>query len=123
MIKKLFMLLLFAFGVGAAIPSTRAQMLDAVKPVADNLRARLVPRRLEVMADQLDVRLQRAEGFPNKWDSWLRRDYSGVQDDPWGNIYYLKPGRRSYTVGSNGPDGQIGTPDDITVTRNLPGGR
>jgi hypothetical protein len=72
------------------------------------------------MADQLDVRLGRAEGFPDRFDGWLRRDYSGVPEDPWGNIYYLQVGRRDYTVGSMGPDGVQGTADDITETRRLP---
>ena len=75
------------------------------------------------MADQLDVRLSRAEGLPTGFEGWLRRDYSGVAQDPWDNVYYLQTGRRDYTVGSMGPDGVQGTGDDIIVKRRLPGGR
>lgn len=120
MFKKLIGLAFFALAVGMAIPSTRAQIADSVRPIKDEIGERLVPRRLEVMADQLDVRLDRAEGLPANFHGWLRRDYSGVPEDPWDNIYYLVQGRRDYTVGSMGPDGVQGTEDDITVTRRYP---
>lgn len=120
MFKKLIMLAFVALAVGMAIPSTRQQIADSVQPIKDEIGERLVPRRLEVMADQLDVRLDRAEGLPDNFHGWLRRDYSGVPEDPWDNVYYLSEGRRDYTVGSMGPDGVQGTPDDITVTRRYP---
>lgn len=120
MFKKLIGLAFLALAVGMAIPSTRAQIADSVRPIKDEIGNRLVPRRLEVMADQLDVRLDRAEGLPGNFHGWLRRDYSGVPEDPWDNIYYLVEGRRDYTVGSMGPDGVQATEDDITVTRRYP---
>jgi len=120
MFRKLIMLAFVALAVGMAIPSTRAQIADSVRPVKDEIGKRIVPRRLNVMADQLRVRLERAEGLPENFYGWLRRDYSGVPEDPWDNVYYLQAGRRDYTVGSMGPDGIQGTPDDITVTRPYP---
>lgn len=120
MFKKLIMLAFVVLAVGMAIPSTRAQIADSVRPVKDEIGKRLVPRRLDVMADQLDVRLGRGEGLPENFHGWLRRDYSGVPEDPWDNIYYIQAGRRDYTVGSMGPDGIQGTGDDLTVTRRYP---
>jgi hypothetical protein len=121
MIKKLFLLLLALLAVGMAIPSTRAEIRSrAVTPVFDAIGERLAPGRLEAMADQLDVRLGRGEGLPGAFDGWLRRDYSGPEQDPWDNPWFIQQGRRSYTVGSMGPDGEQGTADDITVTRDLP---
>lgn len=120
MFKKLLMLAFVALAVGMAVPSTRAQIADSVRPVKDEVGKRLVPRRLNVMADQLDVRLGRGEGLPENFHGWLRRDYSGVPEDPWDNIYYVQAGRRDYTVGSMGPDGIQGTEDDLTVTRRYP---
>ncbi len=121
--KRLFLLAIFAFGVVMAVPSTRAQLGEAVTPVMDNIAGRIVPRRVKTMADQLDVRLGRAEGFPAVFDGWLRRDYSGDPLDPWDNLYFLDVGRRTYTVGSMGPDGLQGTADDIVETRDIPGSR
>ncbi len=119
MVKKLIMLLFVALAVGMAVPSTREQIGNSFTPIKDFIGYKLVPRRLEVMADQLDVRLQRAEGLPGNFEGWLRRDFSGAPEDPWGRQYYLAADRRNYTVGTMGPDGIQGTPDDYTVTRTL----
>ena len=121
MIKKLLLLLLALLAVGMAIPSTRAEIQRrAVTPVLDEIGGRLAPGRLDAMANQLDVRLGRGEGLPGAFDGWLRRDYSGPETDPWGNPWFIETGRRSYTVGTMGPDGVRGTPDDIVVERDLP---
>ena len=121
MIKKLFLLALGVFAVGMAVPSTRAEIQSrAVTPVFDAIGERLAPGRLEAMANQLDVRLGRGEGLPSGFDGWLRRDYAGREIDPWGNPWFLQTGRRDYTVGSVGADGERGTEDDIEVTRDLP---
>ena len=125
MIKKLFLACIVLLGVAMAVPSTRAQIqARAIKPVMDSIGARLVPRRLDAMANQLDARLGRAERLPaDNFQAWVRRDYSGPDVDPWGNPWFLQVGRRAYTVGSMGPDAQQGTGDDIIVSRNLPTGR
>jgi hypothetical protein len=121
MIKKLFLLCIIAFGVAMAVPSTRAEIqARAVTPVMDAIGKRLVPRRLDAMADQLDVRLSRAERLPvDNFGAWVRRDYTGPETDPWGNPWFLQVGRRDYTVGSLGPDGAVGTDDDLTIRRPL----
>lgn len=121
MIKKLFLLALALLAVAMAIPSTRAEIQRrAITPVMDEIANRLAPDRLEVMADQLDVRLSRGESLPTNFEGWLRRDYSGPVTDPWERPWYIEVGRRSYTVGSMGADGEQGTDDDIAVTRDLP---
>jgi len=121
MLKKLIMLLFVVLAVAMAVPSTRAQIeANAIQPVMDEIGNRIVPGRLEAMADQLDVRLQRAEGLPSNFEGWLRRDFSSSELDPWDNLYYLQPNRRGYTVGSMGPDGVQGTEDDTTVSRDFP---
>jgi hypothetical protein len=125
MLKKLFLLVILLLGVAMAIPSTRAQIQERViTPVRDDIGARLVPRRLDAMANQLDARLARAERLPSEnFGAWIRRDYTGPELDPWDNAWYLTVARRTYTVGSMGPDGRQGTPDDITVTRDIVIGR
>jgi len=124
MFKKLLMLVILVLGVVMAVPSLRSQLVDEIRPYSDQVKSRFVPRRLKAMADQLDVRLGRAEGFPVRFDMWLRRDFTGSPQDPWGNLYYLEIGRRDYVVGSMGPDGRQGTEDDIREpARPIPGAR
>lgn len=121
MIKKLFLLAFVALAVGMAVPSTRAEIqARTLTPIRDYIGNWRAPGRLEAMADQLDARLGRGEGIPGAFDGWLRRDYAGREIDPWGNPWFIRTGRRDYTVGSTGPDGEQGTEDDIIVTRRLP---
>jgi len=119
MLGKIILLVIVVLGIGMAIPSTRAAMMDKAAPVMNGVKAKLVPARLEAMADQLEVRVNRGEGFPNNWEGWLQRDFSSAPEDPWGHLYYLQQSRGSFTVGSVGPDGTQNTDDDIKVTRRL----
>ena len=121
MIKKIFLLALAVFAVGMAVPNTRARIQEeALYPVKDAIGNRLVPRRLDAMANQLDVRLSRGEGLPaDAFPGWLRIYYTGPELDPWENVWFIQAGRSNYTVGSKGPDGEQGTDDDIVVTRPL----
>ena len=113
------MLAFVALAVAMAVPQSRQALQDQFRPYWDRVSASFVPRRVNAMADQLDVRLSRAEGLPARFDGWLRRDYTGSEFDPWGNMYYLQANRRNYRVGSMGPDGVQGTEDDIYVERPL----
>jgi len=119
-VKRLIMFAFVVLAVGMAVPSWRARIVETLMPIKHAVGNRLVPRRLDVMANQLDVRLNRGEGLPGNFEGWLRRDYSGSQFDPWDNEYYIEATRRDYTVGSMGPDARQGTDDDITVTRRFP---
>jgi len=116
-VGKLIFIIIIVLGAGMAIPSTRAMMEAKAAPVINRVKAKVVPGRLQAMADQLEARLGRGEKYPNNWPGWLERDYSSSAEDPWGNLYFLEIGRRDFTVGSMGPDGKQGTPDDITLKR------
>ena len=78
MLGKIFMLLLVALGIAMAVPSTRAQLEEKAAPVLNNFRGKLVPSRLEAMADQLETRANRGEGFPANFNGWLERSFSGA---------------------------------------------
>jgi hypothetical protein len=123
MVKRIIGLAFVVLAVAMAVPSSRDRIVESLRPIKDKMGASIVPRRIEAMADQLDVRVGRGEGLPAVFEGWLRRDYSGSEFDPWDNLYYLVPGRRTYVVGSMGPDGVQGTEDDIRVERNMPAGR
>ena len=114
---KIILVLLVVLGAAVAIPSTRAKIEDAAAPLMNSVRAKLVPRRLEALADQLESRMARGQGVPASWEGWLRRDFSGPELDPWGNQWFMETGRQGITVGSMGPDGARGTDDDITEQR------
>ena len=120
--KKLVMAVLVVFAVLAAIPATRARMMDAASPTIVRYQTGSVSRQLEMMADQLDARLGMGQQLPTNWEAWLRRDFTGKAEDPWGNPYFIDTRRRGvYVVGSVGPDGERRTDDDITEQREIGG--
>ena len=116
MIKKLFMLVLLGVVVAIAVPSTRARL---VTPIADSIKVKIVPRKLDVIADRLAASQARGEGLPAQQAlaGWIRRNAVGSTSDPWGNPYFLDPQRDGFVVGSIGPDGVKGTPDDFSERR------
>lgn len=121
MVGKILLVILLALGIAMAVPSTRATLMEKASPVLNGFKAKMVPSRLDAMANQLEARVRRGEGFPSSWESWLDRDFTGDPKDPWGNVYYLQAGRRNFTVGSAGPDGVKGNADDIKLSRDLGG--
>ena len=94
-------------------------MVEKARPIMDDVRARIVPGRLEAMANQLTARVNRGEGFPSNFEGWLNREYTSAPEDPWGNFYYFRTTRDGFLVGSNGADGQPNTEDDIVDQRRL----
>jgi len=125
MFGKLLLLLLVAFAVAVTIPKTRAMLGDQVAPYINKYKAKIVPKRLQTMEDELVVKIGRGEPLPyqkNQWAGWLRRDYTSDPNDPWGHPYYIEASRDGFTVGSMGPDGKKGTGDDIQL-RHLYGRR
>jgi hypothetical protein len=52
---------------------------------------------------------------PRDFSRWLNVRFKGERDaDPWGNPFWMERTRHQITVGSSGPDGRRGTPDDVT---------
>ena len=115
MLKKLFTLAILALGVAVAVPSSRAMLLEKATPLRDGFNAKIVPGRLEAMVTQLNARVNRGEGFPRDWERWLDREFTSSAEDPWGNYYFFQQRRGGFLVGSMGPDGRQGTPDDLQV--------
>lgn len=116
--KKLFLLALVALGVALAVPSSRAKI---VVPISNRIKQEIVPRRLGAIAGMVEARLRTGRGLPpaRSFESWMAANSSSSATDPWGNVYWVEGQRDGFVVGSNGPDGQRGTADDITERRSF----
>jgi hypothetical protein len=53
---------------------------------------------------------------PDEFPQWLKEH--AIEPDGWGNRYFMFQKNDSIFIGSNGPDGKKGTPDDFTTGMN-----
>jgi hypothetical protein len=111
-----------------ALPPVRERLAVTAQPVLERLgpagRAMIRPAQREAAKKQVTSiarvvasRLEEGERPPiGNLESWIRRHIPELSGrDPWDRAYWLDEprGRRVYVVGSDGPDGLRGTPDDI----------
>ncbi|MBI4544412.1 MAG: hypothetical protein HY703_04380 [Gemmatimonadetes bacterium] len=129
MIKKLFPLLALAAAVTAATPELRARVVSSVEPVVEArlLRPIMNPFMSWLIRDDLKLVLRKliernARGetlpHPNVFQDFLKENF--VLDrqgkDPWGQLLHLQVTIDSIFVVSSGPDGLLGTLDDVRVS-------
>jgi hypothetical protein len=123
--KAVFIVL--ALAIIWAIPGARNRIGVALLPVFERLgpvgEAAANPVRAFQARNDLSFILrilqdERTEGrqLPDErtFPDWIRRrmpQESGL--DPWGNAYWLRRTGNVYVAGSNGPDGERDTEDDV----------
>ena len=111
-----------------AIPAVRNRLTVAILPVLEKLGP--VGDRIANPARAYKARTQEAfyirmledddtEGraLPDErnFQQWVdRRMPQETGIDPWGRRYWLKRRGTTFTIGSDGPDGQRNTADDVT---------
>lgn len=101
-----------------------APALARMGPVGERLSAPIhaISANSELTQIQHELRNDRNAARPLPADAefreWVARRSTYERDglDPWGMEYYLVPGDATVTVGSNGPDRQRDTEDDIKQT-------
>lgn len=129
--KKL-LILVIALAVVWAIPAARARFVLALQPVFERLGPvgdrMMAPARkygakteaqqfLHLLTQDRNAgkRLPDARTF----SGWVESNTRESNLDPWGQPYWLKVQKRNFSVGSNGPDGERNTPDDIVKSAVL----
>lgn len=116
-----------------AIPAVRAKVVAAAAPVLELLGpvgakvlspSRRYATQNEVMAIARVIKADEDEGKPvpepGAFRDWLRRRLvheDGI--DVWGNAFWMRRSLDTVTVGSNGPDGERNTSDDVMYAIKL----
>lgn len=123
--KKLILILVLAFGAALAVPATRPRVLALLRPVTKPILDPVLGWSAKGEMARIARDLESTEEFNGELPSsrefsrWLAGRYSAGQGDtdPWGSHYYLRLWSDSFVVGSPGPDLQMGTEDDILVSK------
>ncbi len=117
---KIFFFLAIALGAALSFPKTREPLLEFVAPALDPILSWQTRREMKEVARELqnlDRQGQRLPAEGAEFDGWLARNFQGGSRlDGWGNAYALLLLPDSAAVVSGGPDGRIGTPDDLVET-------
>src|SRR5688572_17673122 len=121
--KIILALLVFA-GAVASIPALNARVMPLLEPITSRLSAGTEKASQPYYSMKANSQLRdvvhtlaqdRAEGKPKptakEFVGW--QTYNKVPLDPWGNKFFMTMKRDSTVIGSNGPDGKRGTPDDV----------
>ena len=120
---KALLLILAALAAALYFDGSRAFMAEKAKPILDpyfemSTKAEIDKILTDLQAYQRDNmnRIPDRREFPD----WLERQYAGGADrDAWGTPYTYELDRRTYGLRSAGPDGLMGTEDDILESRTL----
>lgn len=117
---KVVFAFLVALGAALYFPSSRAVLLDTVAPVLNPALGWATRGEMRAMARDLEQRVNTGRPIPGnrqEFETWLENNYQAgdSRTDSWGNLYSLERWTDSFAVVSPGPDGELGSGDDIRV--------
>jgi hypothetical protein len=129
---KKIIIALVALGFAWSYPPFRARIMTAIAPafvmlgpvghkLSEPTRVWKADSDITFILQQLQIDKTEGKKMPPsqaEFEIWMkkRRSAGDKGKDPWGEMYWLKPGNGSITVGSNGPDTTKTTKDDVTKT-------
>lgn len=116
MIWKLVGILVLVIGVVLSVPSLRQEVRPQIEYVLRPVYKWNTKNRVNEIHRTLDRQRAMGQPVPNArtFSAFLEQEEGkGAAQDAWGEPYFLLAQRKSYRVGSKGPDRLRGTPDDI----------
>lgn len=122
---RLFLFLLIALGVALYIPRSRAVVADTLSPVLQPMFRWQTSGEMEKLARDLISQGTSAGSMPENqqaFETWLSQEYVGEASgqDAWGHTYQIRMARDSFAIVAPGPDGRVGTADDMIHKTSRP---
>jgi len=127
--SKFVLLILALLAVVVLVPSVRERARPQVEAAMNPMYVWNVRNEVKELQHVVtrEVSMGNALPKPRDFQKFLvQREGEGSALDSWGQPYYLQVTRRSYLVGSSGPDRRRNTADDIRsepAMRNEPANR
>lgn len=120
---KVLIILLVALAAALYFDGSRAVIVDRVRPALDRYFIMSTQSEMDkIVQDLLAYQRDNMNRIPGRreFPEWLERQYSpGADTDSWGNPYQYTVSRETYELRSAGPDGLMGTEDDLQSTQTL----
>jgi len=114
---KLLFFFLILLGASLYFPQTRPVVLKYLAPVINPVLTWQTKGEMQQIGRELETLNRQGSDLPTPGSSfqhWMEgRFMGGSRTDGWGVDYTLRVWRDSVGIVSNGPDREIGTPDDI----------
>jgi hypothetical protein len=115
--SRIFLILLLGILVVVISPPLRSRAEPHVRFALNPLYEWTTRNRVTDLYNELESEksLGRSLPTPRNFIKFVEQKDPGGGGaiDAWGNPYYLEATRKTFRVGSNGPDGLQGTADDI----------
>lgn len=120
MVGRLLLVLAVVLGVGLYLPDSRALIGEWTSPLMEPGRRWITGQELEQIATDFGIYLEGRDLAPlrrGEFDDWLDRRYpeSRSRVDGWGSRYSARVTRTAFEIVSPGPDGLLGTDDDLSA--------
>lgn len=120
---KVLIVLVVAIAAALYFDGSRAVIVERARPALDRYFVMSTRSEMDkIIQDLLAYQRDNMNQLPDRreFPDWLERQYSpGADTDSWGNRYQYNVGRETYELRSAGPDGLMGTEDDILSVQTL----
>lgn len=114
---KVILIILILLGAALYYPQTRPVVVDMFAPVINPVLTWQTKGEMDRVGRELQTLNREGGTLPAPgagFQSWMDRNFvGGARSDAWGTLYTLRVWGDSIGIVSNGPDLEIGTPDDI----------
>ena len=118
---KIIIVVIVAFGAALYSPNSRARILHFLDPVVAPVLEWSTLNEMESIAGDLSSEARSGRQIPERpreFVEWLEQNYEvGGDTDGWGIAYTYRSWPDSFGIISNGRELEIGTADDLIVTR------
>jgi hypothetical protein len=123
-LARVVLLLLILLGAAAYFPQTRPVVQEYIGPILNPVLTWQTNGEMARIKRELESLNRQGSDLPTpgpSFQAWMVRNFmGGAKTDAWGGNYTLTFWRDSLGIVSNGPDREVGTPDDLIQSFKIP---
>ena len=123
MVTRLVLLIILGFVAALYFPDSRQMMVDNAMPVLQPVLMWNAEREMEELSRSVRREARDTYQLPQDrgWEAFVMANFSAdAATDPWGKPYAYRSFKDSFSIRSYGPDGEIGSVDDLHLIKRRP---